>query len=116
MGNKRLEIRSDILKKVTSEEGAQITPYLSMIYMRLTQAPTEYWERENVMRFTERAEDEQTVTTAWAQLTALVRVSPDVVRKALEWLNDQGVVIYSTSRNEREIILTFEGLRQTDIS
>lgn len=110
MSNKRLEIRSDILTKVTSDEAVEITPYLCMIYMRLVKAPPQFWERRDVMRFTEKAEKGRMITTAWAQLVGLVGVSSDVARKALEWLHDQQVITFSTSGNEREIILTFEGL------
>jgi hypothetical protein len=110
MGNERLEIRSDILKKISSNEASRVTPYLSMIYLRLVRAPPQFWEQKNILRFTEKGLDKQTVTTAWAQLVALVKVSPSIARKALGWLHDQGVITYSTSSNEREIIISFEGL------
>src|SRR4051812_28006264 len=110
MGKEGLEIRSDILTKVTSEEAAEVTPHLSRIYLRLVNAPAQYWERENVLRFTGNVEGGRTVSTAWAQLVARVQVPPDVARKALEWLHDQGIIIFSASQNGREIILTFEGI------
>jgi hypothetical protein len=110
MGNERLEIRSDILKIISSNEASRVTPFLSMIYLRLVRAPPQFWEQSNTLRFSEKREDSQRVTTAWAQLTALVKVSPGTARKALRWLHDQGVISYSTSNNEREIILSFEGI------
>jgi hypothetical protein len=110
MGGESLEIRSDILEKVTSAEAADVTPQLSRIYLQLVNAPARFWERENVLRFTDRADDTQTVTTAWAQLAAHVKAPPEVIRKALEWLHNQEVVTYSVLRNDCEIVLSFEGL------
>ena len=110
MGSKKLEIRSDILEKVTSAEAADVTPLLSMIYLRLVNAPAQYWEGENVLRFAGRAEGGRMVTTAWEQIAQLATVSPEVARTALAWLNDNGVVSLTTSRAGQEIVISFEGV------
>jgi hypothetical protein len=110
VGSKKLEIRSDILEKVTSEEEADVTPFLNMIYLRLVNAPVQYWEGKNVLSFAGRAEDGRTVTTAWEQLAQLATVSPEVVRTALAWLNDNEVISLTTSQEGQEIVISFEGI------
>jgi hypothetical protein len=110
MGGKRLEIRSDILEKVTSEEAVAVTPHLCRIYMRLVNAPAQYWERENVLRFTGSAEGGREVATAWEQLAQFATVSPGVARKALAWLNDQKVISLIASQEGKEISISFEGV------
>lgn len=110
MGGERLEIRSDILEKVTSEEAVAVTPHLCRIYMRLVNAPTQYWERENVLRFNGSVEGGREAATAWEQLAQFAMVSPGMAREALAWLNDQKVITLTTSREGREIVLSFEGV------
>lgn len=114
MGHERLEIRRDILKKVSSAEGVRVTPKLSAVYLRLVRAPPHLWERDNVLRLTTVSQGGQTVT-AWAQLIALVKVSPKIARKTLSWLNQQELIKYSSTEDGREIIISFEGLfRRTE--
>ena len=110
MSGGRLEIRSDILEKVTSAEATRVTPYLSMIYLRLVQAPPQFRVQKDVLRFTAAVKDGKTVMTAWAQICALLKVSQGIAKKALEWLHDQKIITYSSSPNGREIIISFEGL------
>lgn len=114
MAGEKLKIREDILKKVSSTEASKVTPFMSRIFLRLVNAPPEFREGGNVLRFTTKAEEAQTVITAWAQIAKLAGVSPRVARKALAWLNDEGVMALTTSRKEEEIVITFEGISKPE--
>ena len=45
------QLDHDILMAITSPEADQITPLMSKIYLRLTAAPAQHWERDGVLRF-----------------------------------------------------------------
>lgn len=109
MGNERLKIRRDILRKVTSAEAAQVTPYLSAMYLRLVQAPAYLWEREDVLRLSGTLEGGDPIS-AWSQLIALTMIPPETVKNALAWLHENGVISYLSTIDEQEIVISFEGL------
>jgi hypothetical protein len=110
MGGQKLKIREDILKKVASAEASKVTPFMSHVFLRLVNAPPEFREGGNVLRFTTKAKDAQTVTTAWAQVAQLAGVSPRVARKALTWLDGQDVLTLTTSGKGLEVVISFEGI------
>lgn len=110
MAGEKLKIREDILKKVSSAEASKVTQFMSHVFLRLVNAPPQFWEGGSVLRFTTTAEESRTVTTAWEQIAKLASVSPRVARKALTWLNDKGVIALTLSRKEEEIVITFEGI------
>ena len=116
MASEKLKIREDILKKVSSSEASKVTQFMSHVFLRLVNAPPRFWEGGNVLRFTTIAEEAQTVNTAWEQIAQLAGVSPRVARKALAWMNDEGVITLTTSRKEEEIVITFEGISKPEQS
>jgi hypothetical protein len=109
MGDEPLEIREDILTKVTSAEAERVTPSLSLIYLRLVSAPRRLWERGDALRFVAGSREGRPVS-AWDQLLALVKVPPEVARQGLEWLRDEGVIAFYTTEDKDEIVISFEGL------
>ncbi len=113
MGGEKLKIREDVLKKVSSSEASKMTQFMSHVFLRLVNAPPQFWEGGNVLRFTTIAEEARPVITAWEQIAKLAIVSPRVARKALTWLNDEGVITLTTSRKEEEIVITFEGISKS---
>ena len=110
MGGEKLKIREDILKKVSSAEASKVTQFMSHVFLRLVNAPPQFWEGGSVLRFTTIAEEAQRVNTAWEQIAQLAGVSPRIARKALTWLNEEGVIALTTLRKEEEIVITFEGI------
>jgi hypothetical protein len=109
MGAERLKIREDILKKVTSEEADRVTRHLSVIYLRLVNAPAHLWERDDVLRLTGEVRDGQMVS-AWGQLLAIVKVSPRMARKAVDWLHREGIITFYTTGDRTEVVISFEGI------
>src|SRR5215207_3101384 len=65
------QIDRDVIAALTSEEADRVTPLMSKVYLRLASSPTEFWEREGVLRFAGGEENGRWVT-AWAQLVARV--------------------------------------------
>ncbi|HEX8474081.1 MAG TPA: hypothetical protein VF666_08625 [Pyrinomonadaceae bacterium] len=92
------QIDVETIAAVTSEEADAVTPLMSKIYLRLTNAPGEYWEREGVLRFT-GGEGEGRRATAWGRLVTLSGVASATLRKALAWMHEQGVVGYFAGKN-----------------
>jgi hypothetical protein len=109
MGGERLEIREDILKLVTSKEAERVIRHLSLFYLRLVRAPHHLWESENVLRLSGELREGQSVS-AFDQLISLVKVSPGTARKALSWLHSRRIIVFYTTSDRGEIIITFEGL------
>lgn len=88
----------DVIAAVSSVEADVVTPLMSKIYLRLVNAPLEYWEREGVLRFSGE-ERKGEWATAWEQLVSLLGVASGTARKALMWMNEQGILGYFAGKN-----------------
>lgn len=92
------QIDADVIAAVTSGEADAVTPLMSKIYLRLVNAPSQYWEREGVLRFEAEIHDEAHVK-AWGALCKLVGVASATASKALRWMHEQGIVGYFAGKN-----------------
>jgi hypothetical protein len=88
----------DVIAAVTSREADAVTPLMSKIYLRLVNAPAQYWEREGVLRFEAELRDEGHVK-AWDALCGLLGVASATANKALRWMHEQGIVGYFAGKN-----------------
>ena len=59
---------------MTSREADAVTPLMSKIYLRLVNAPAQYWEREGVLRFEAEVRGEARVK-AWDALCEVAGVA-----------------------------------------
>jgi hypothetical protein len=92
------QIDCDVIATLISDEASKITPHMSKIYLALVTAPSDFWEREGVLRLAGR-EREGKWQTAWEQLVELLCVASATARKALAWMSEQGVIGYFAGRN-----------------
>ncbi|MET0623747.1 MAG: hypothetical protein ABW250_12255 [Pyrinomonadaceae bacterium] len=92
------QIDGDVISAVTSREADRVTPLMSKIYLRLVHAPTQYWERDGVLRFEGELRDDGHVT-AWAALCEVLGVASATAGKALRWMHEQGIVGYFAGKN-----------------
>lgn len=92
------QIDREILSAVTSAEADKVTPLMSKIYLRLVNAPENYWEREGVLRIEAELRDEKLVK-AWAVLCDLVGVASATASKAIRWMHEQGIIGYFSGKN-----------------
>lgn len=92
------QIDCDVIAVLVSDEASKVTPHMSKIYLALVTAPSDYWEREGVLRLSGR-EREEKWQTAWEQLVELVSVASATARKALAWMSRQGIIGYFAGRN-----------------
>ncbi len=92
------QIDGDVIAAVTSAEADRVTPLMSKIYLRLVHAPTQYWERDGVLRFEGELRDDGHVT-AWEALCEAVGVASATARKALLWMHGQGIIGYFAGKN-----------------
>lgn len=53
---------------------------------------------------------EEVATTAWAELVNYLRVTPEEVRAALEWMQEKQIITYLEHQGGREIEITLAGL------
>jgi hypothetical protein len=88
----------DVIQAITSREADRVTPLMSKIYLRLTTAPTEYWEREGVLRFEAEWREGKHVK-AWSVLREMLGVASATASKALAWMHDAGVIGYFSGKN-----------------
>lgn len=109
MGIKQFGIRDDILGKIMSAEADRVTHNLSTLYLRLLRAPGELWESEGVLRLVGETSDGEPVS-AWERLLEIVRVSPGTARKALRWLEQEGVIAVHRGEGGDDIVISFEGI------
>src|SRR3712207_2178937 len=92
------QIDRDAIELLKSAEARQVTNLMAALYLTLIDAPTEYWEREGVLRFTgEDAEGGQ--STAWRQLVGLLGCGNTTAKKALDWMHAQGLIGYYAGKN-----------------
>lgn len=92
------QIDCDVIAALISDEASKVTPHMSKIYLALVTAPSEFWEREGVLRLS-GCEREGKWHTAWEQLIELVGVASATAHKALTWMSEQGVIGYFAGRN-----------------
>jgi hypothetical protein len=92
------QIDCEVIEVLTSPEADQVTSQMSKIYLRLTNAPRAYWEREGVLRFVGEEREGQW-QTAWEQLVSLAGVASATARKALAWMARQGIIGYFAGKN-----------------
>ncbi len=92
------KVDSETIATLTSDEASQVTSQMCKVYLCLINAPSEYWEREGVLRLTgcERGGE---WLTAWDQLISLFGVASATARKALVWMSKEGVIGYYAGRN-----------------
>jgi hypothetical protein len=92
------QVDCDVIAALISDEASKVTPHMSKIYLALVTAPSDYWEREGVLRLT-GCEREGEWQTAWEQLVELVGVASATARKAFAWMSKQGIIGYFAGRN-----------------
>jgi hypothetical protein len=92
------QIDCDVIAVLVSDEASKVTPHMSKIYLALVTAPSDYWEREGVLRLSGR-EREGGWQTAWEQLVERVGVASATARKALAWMSKQEIIGYFAGRN-----------------
>jgi hypothetical protein len=71
---------------------------MSKIYLRLVNAPNQYWEREGVLRFEAQCREGKQVK-AWNVLCEVVGVAGATANKAITWLHDSGIIGYFAGKN-----------------
>jgi len=92
------QVDADVIAAVTSSEADRVTPLMSKIYLRLVNAPAQYWEGEGVLRFEAEPRGEAYVK-AWGALCEVVGVASATASKALRWMHEQGIVGYFAGKN-----------------
>jgi hypothetical protein len=92
------QIDGEIIDALTSREADEVTPLMSKIYLRLANAPDNYWERQGVLRF-EAEIREGKRQKAWAILCELLSVSSATANKALTWMHKEGIIGYFSGKN-----------------
>jgi hypothetical protein len=92
------QIDADVIAAVTSREADAVTPLMSKIYLRLVNAPAQYWEREGVLRFEGELRGEAHVK-AWDALREMLGVASATASKALRWMHEQGIIGYFAGKN-----------------
>lgn len=92
------QIDDEIIAALTSPEADHVTPLMSKIYLRLINAPNNYWERQGVLRFEAEIREGKRVK-AWAVLCELLSVSSATANKALTWMHEEGIIGYFSGKN-----------------
>jgi hypothetical protein len=92
------QLDDDIILTITSPEADRITPLMSKIYLRLTTAPAQYWERDGVLRFEAEWREGKHVK-AWSVLCEVLSVASATASKALVWMHEVGVIGYFSGKN-----------------
>lgn len=92
------QIDRDAIELLKSAEARQVTRLMGTLYLTLIDAPSEYWEREGVLRFTGDV-TERGQQTAWQQLVALLDCGNTTAKKALDWMHAQGLIGYYAGKN-----------------
>ncbi len=92
------QIDQDIIAAITSPEADAVTPLMSKIYLRLVNAPAQYWERKGVLRFESEVRENRQVK-AWLVFCEVAGVASATAHKALMWLHEQGIIGYFSGKN-----------------
>ena len=88
----------EIITAITSAEADKVTPLMSKIYLRLVNAPDQYWEREGVLRFEAQCREGKQVK-AWDVLCETLGVASATANKAVTWLHDSSIIGYFAGKN-----------------
>ena len=92
------QLDRDAIDLLKSAEARRVTHLMAALYLTLIDAPSEYWEREGVLRFI--GEDgEGGPGTAWRQLVGLLGCGNTTAKKALDWMHARGLVGYYAGKN-----------------
>src|ERR671912_1617209 len=92
------KLDAEIIAAITSAEADKVTPLMSKIYLRLVNAPDQYWEREGVLRFEAQCREGKQVK-AWDVLCEALGVASATANKAITWLHDSGIIGYFAGKN-----------------
>jgi hypothetical protein len=92
------KLDEEIITAITSAEADKVTPLMSKIYLRLVNAPGQYWEREGVLRFEAESRGGKQVK-AWDVLCEVAGVASATANKAVTWLHDSGIIGYFAGKN-----------------
>ena len=92
------QIDRDVIEVLKSAEAKRVTPLIGTLYLTLIDAPSEYWEREGVLRFIGEVREGKPYT-AWQQLMALLDCGNSTAKKALDWMHEQGIIGYFAGKN-----------------
>jgi hypothetical protein len=92
------KLDAEIIAAITSTEADKVTPLMSKIYLRLVNAPDQYWEREGVLRFEAQCREGKQVK-AWDVLCETLGVASATANKAVTWLHDSGIIGYFAGKN-----------------
>ncbi len=92
------QIDRDVIEVLKSAEAKSVTRLMGTLYLTLIDAPSEYWEREGVLRFTGEVRFGKPCT-AWQQLVALLDCGNSTAQKALDWMHQQGIIGYFAGKN-----------------
>ena len=92
------QIDDEIIAAITSPEADQVTPLMSKIYLRLVNAPDNFWERQGVLRFEAEIREGKRVK-AWMVLCELLSVASATANKALTWMHEEGIIGYFSGKN-----------------
>ena len=95
---KFLKLDEEIIEAVTSVEADRVTPLMSKIYLRLINAPWQYWEREGVLRIEAECREGGHVK-AWTVLCEILGVASATASKSLAWMQAQGIIGYFAGKN-----------------
>jgi hypothetical protein len=106
---KQIGVRDDILKLITSEEADEVTQLMSKIYIGLIHAPAEWWESNDTIRVRGDRREEVSAT-ALVGLVNYLRVTPEAMQKALEWMQKKEIITYLEHEGGREIEISLAGL------
>jgi hypothetical protein len=92
------KLDTEIITAITSAEADKVTPLMSKIYLRMVNAPDQYWEREGVLRFEAQCREGKQVK-AWDVLCGVLGVASATANKAITWLHDCGIIGYFAGKN-----------------
>ena len=92
------KLDTEIIAAITSGEADKVTPLMSKIYLRLMNAPDQYWERQGVLRFEAECREGKQVK-AWDVLCETLGVASATANKAVTWLHDSGIIGYFAGKN-----------------
>ena len=105
------EFDEDALDLVTSRAATQVTRLMAAVYLRLVVAPQRFWLNDQngpELHFRGELRGDK-MLTGWDQLLAYLRVSDNTARKALKWLDGQGVIAYQRSPRAEGIRIRLKG-------
>lgn len=92
------QIDIDVVRAVTSPEADAVTPLMSKIYLRLVDAPAEFWEQKGVLHFSAQVRGGKLIKASDV-LCAYLSVTRTTFNKARKWMHEEGVIGYFAAKN-----------------